>query len=35
MNDEENQEIGGALTYWALGFFVGTVATTMFFLIFG
>ena len=35
MTDEDNEELGVALTYWALGFFVGTVATTMFFLIFG
>jgi len=25
MTDEDNQELGVALTYWALGFFCGAV----------
>lgn len=34
MTDEENQEIGGALTYWALGFFCGAVCASLFFFCF-
>jgi hypothetical protein len=35
MTDEQNEEMGIALTYWAIGFFVGVVSATTFFLILG